>query len=818
MSTSLLVVIFALLACISGVFAVYFIYESNKYAKLVWLSFLSVSLCVSSITYIFFIITDWLRVKTILFNIHIINFSFFYYCIYDLILILTDEQKRLQKRIRVLSLLGMFLFSYYFFPFSNYIDIMARFSWRESLITVFELPSFWLFLLYIALVAWINISQLLHYSRDTANSTRMQKASRLLLWVLKIEYIFVIVDYLLRYIFNLKTIYYDISILFSLIFIVTILICQKKFLWLYYEVNEIIHEMMKNIPDIIVILDSNMKPVWYNQKCKDLLSDGEFIDPTRNVQNFILNICRDVVFNDTSKFQVAYTKNGKKLDLLFTVLPLYSKKNHFQFNLFHIQDISSFEKRKTTILKHKKILEQKILAKTILIKRRNLKLKNLLIKKTNLEERNFSILNVDASTELFNRNIMIQKIDSLIRIKEQLYVVYLDIDDVRIFNDLFGYDVIDILITQVADRLKNRLCYDKAVSRFGGDEFLILFDQKTNIFKACNEIHQILSEPFIIDNREIKITVSIGIANYPNDGMDASSLIRFADIAMYEAKSKGKNCISFFASKLKEKLENDFFITEKLKDDLLEGKMKIFCLPIIHFNKNGERKMYALNILGYWSYGFGLTLEDTVFFDTIRKAGILKNFDRMIFKNSIKKYSEYRHAYPDSEIKLLLHLSEKSFYSPIFFEYMLEILSLYSVSPEFIEIEISEETLMYEPEFSLKNIQQCQQLGIAVTIKNFGLTYSSLSYLDKLNISKIKISKFFVGEIGKNIKDEGIVKLFILLAKKLNIKVIAEGVNTVEQLRFLLDHDCSLFEGTLFGRVTEFDHFLKTISSDDVVI
>lgn len=813
MYISIVEVLCLIMCCIFGIFAFIFFASPKTNLKSFWISVHSIFCCIMTLNYAFLLMTTNLTIKTSLLNVHMIFVGMLCFSICDFILIINDQEKRRRQRIVPLIFILIYFALYYIYPISSVIDVTKKIDWHNAILKIIQLPSISFFIICLFLIIFLLARRLASYYKSSYNSKRHRISSYILGMVLVFTFLINIFDLAIKYLFHVKSFYYDLSVLIAFIFLLAVVLCQKFFYILEIATNELIYKMIDRIPESVGVFDYKLRLVWCNKNFRKMFFSNDWKLKHPQIKNLILSDQDEEIFKTKVKIQTRIQVGDNVQDVLFTSLPIYSRSNDFTSAVYYIQDMTEFEEKKRSLKENKKNLELKIINKTIALKKLNLKLKKLIKEKTAQEEKNFYILNFDLTTGLYNRKSIIQKLKSLISNKQKLYLVYFDIDDVKMLNDTIGYSIVDTLLNKVAKRIQT-LNYEKSIARFGSDEFLIILDGNENVDKACKDIQKLLSKPFRIDGNEIKITVSIGVSIYPNDGVDVTNLIRFADMAMYESKEKGKNCISFFDSKLKSKVEIEFFMSEQVKSDLLNGRMRLLVEPVVYLNQNGKRSICAFETVSRWYYNFDNILSESVFIEITRRAGILKKYDRWLLATSIKRVSKNAFFKDNPDLKLMITLSDQSFYNPVFFDYVVENVSSCNVSPKQLEIEITERTLMLDPKLAIKNIKQFQQFGIDITIKNFGVSYSSLSLMNKLDFSKIKISKIFISEIGKNAKDEGIIRLLILLAKRIDIKISAEGVETPEQLRFLIKNACHFFQGDYFARPLLLEDFLKLLESN----
>lgn len=810
-------ILYFILACGFGIVAVMYYVPKAQIGKSSIIAFHYALACIMSFNYACFLITTTAPLKNIFFTIHLFLMLMLCLAISDFICTLSKAKKRSHNLVFLLCILFVCVLSYCFFPVTAFLDITKPIEWNGAYRRILQAPFVIVFLSSIILLLVVNIRFLFYYYKHSGNIKRKKFISYFLGAAIILSVLVNAIDTIVKIAYLKTSAYYDLLVITILIYLLTIIICQDFFYILELTTNSLLYKIIDKTPESIAVCDYKLRLIWCNKNFIKIFSPNTTAVNHPTIRSFILKDAPDSTFKTKSKIQTNITVADKNYDMLFTSLPIFSNDGDFMSGIYYIQDITSFENRKKDIYRIKENLKLKILNRTISLKKLNFRLKKLIAEKIAQEEKNFYVLNYDLPTGLCNRKTIIQKLNALISYMPKIYLIYLDIDDVKMLNDSLGHDVVDIVIKKFAKRLQH-LPYNKSAARFGSDEFLILLDGTEDVHRVCRDIQYLVSKAFTVNGTEVKITVSIGVSSYPNDGIDATALIRFADMAMNESKEKGKNCISYFNAKLKTKMETDFFISGQIKNDLLNDRINILLNPLVCFDHNGKRNISAFETVVHWYHRENECLSDEIFTDIIRRAGLLKKFDRWLFSTAVKKVSTNKYFKAHHDFKLIVALSEQSFYNPVFFDYIIEVISSCNIRTQQIEIEISETTLMINPELATKNIKQFQQFGMDTIIKNFGVSYSSLSFMNRLDFSKIKLSRVFISEIGKNAKDEGIIRLLILLAQRINIKISAEGVENAEQLRFLLKNGCKLFQGTFFSEAILIDDFLKILDSDVVWI
>lgn len=409
--------------------------------------------------------------------------------------------------------------------------------------------------------------------------------------------------------------------------------------------------------------------------------------------------------------------------------------------------------------------------------------------------------NYDNLTGLCNRECFMQKLKDIYyeanRKKEKFAVLFIDIDYFKQINDSDGHKVGDKVLKILADRLKSSVRRSDIVSRFGGDEFLIILKGVHSVEDVALYAQRILSNikrEIVVNNKKYYLSGSIGISMYPENGEDLDKLIVYADVAMYKSKKDGKDRFNFYNSEFTKKAEN--FIT--LKDDILralkKGEFEIYFQP--QFDKN--EYLYGSEVLVRWHHPVKGFLYPESFIPSAIEMGLIDKIDLFVFESAVKQYKEWylKGYYPGvmSWNVTMYQLQKKEFLQQV-----KNIIQKYEIDPKILNLEITEESIMNDPETSIKMLNEIKKLGISISIDDFGTGYSSLAYLKKLPIDKIKIDQSFISDIPYNRDDVIITKAIINLGKNLDLLTVAEGVKNKIQRQFVIDKGCDFIQGEYYS-------------------
>ncbi|MCP4266685.1 MAG: EAL domain-containing protein [Candidatus Brocadiaceae bacterium] len=416
-----------------------------------------------------------------------------------------------------------------------------------------------------------------------------------------------------------------------------------------------------------------------------------------------------------------------------------------------------------------------------------------------LEEKAF----FDALTKLPNRSLFFDRLDLSIeqskRNNEELAIVFLDLDRFKYINDTLGHAVGDQLLQDVAKRLSDCARKSDTVARLGGDEFtLILPDisESRGAAIVAQKILNSLSQPFNLLNGEYTIGASIGISLYPSNGVNSEELVKNADIAMYQAKQNGKNNYQFFTTEMNDKVVKRLAFENKLYKAVEQNEFVLYYQPQTdkHF-----KKITGFEALIRWNLpNEGLIAPDE-FIPIAEETGSIIQIGSWVMKEACSQNKSWEQA-GFGNPRMAVNVSAKQFKQKGLVDLINNSLKETGLHPDFLELEITESCILENASIAIDMMHEIKEMGIHLSIDDFGVGFSSLSMLKNLPIDKLKIDRSFVSDVTTNADDATIVKSIISLAHNLNLKVIAEGVETVEQLEFLRTHDCDEIQGYLLGK------------------
>ncbi len=409
----------------------------------------------------------------------------------------------------------------------------------------------------------------------------------------------------------------------------------------------------------------------------------------------------------------------------------------------------------------------------------------------------------DLLTRLPNRELFKDRFDLAIsqakRTNKLLAVMFLDLDQFKLVNDSLGHMIGDALLQGVAKRIKKCVRAVDTLARFGGDEFTLLLPEIN-----CNADAELIAQkiidqfkiPFSIENNELYVTISIGIAVYPSHGLCIDSLIKCADTAMYYVKGSGKNHYKFFCDELNSTPRPNFSIEQDLRKALVLNQFELYFQPQVNMD---SKKIVAVEALIRWNHPSKGLLSPDAFIKIAENTGLILPIGEWVIEKACATLREWRNV-GLNDIRMAINLSSLQVEQKDFVSKFINTINKYELVGSDIEAEITENLIMKEVENNIEKLTRLSNYGVYIAIDDFGTGYSSLSYLQKLPIHTLKIDRSFISVINKQTKDACIVDAIAAMSKGLKLNVIAEGVESEAQMSYLLNLKCPCMQGYYFGR------------------
>lgn len=422
----------------------------------------------------------------------------------------------------------------------------------------------------------------------------------------------------------------------------------------------------------------------------------------------------------------------------------------------------------------------------------------------------------DLLTKLPNRAMLRDRLDLAIkqaeRTSETLIIMFLDLDRFKLINDSFGHVVGDQLLVEVAARLKAEIRTGDTLARLGGDEFMLLLPQPTSRTQAESVAQKLiagLQQPFFLQGKEVYINVSIGIAVYPVDSSDINTLIKNADMAMYEVKFGGKNGYAFYNDKLEHAAAEKISIESGLRKALKNDELEMFYQPQINIK---NKQIVGVEALLRWNHPKLGLLSPNYFIEQAEESRIIEQLSEWVLSRVATDLFQDE-VFLESQIKVSINLSATNIRQKEFPENFVSLIESFGIASDRLEIEITENTFMSDIRTCTHKLQVLANKGISIAIDDFGTGYSSLNYLRELPVHTLKIDCSFVSEIERSSKGAALVAAIVGMAHGLGINIIAEGVENTNQADYLESLDCHIMQGFLFSKPVTVDAFLSAVAA-----
>ncbi|WP_321527866.1 EAL domain-containing protein [Sedimenticola selenatireducens] len=421
--------------------------------------------------------------------------------------------------------------------------------------------------------------------------------------------------------------------------------------------------------------------------------------------------------------------------------------------------------------------------------------------KKEAEQRIARLAYYDSLTQLANRSLFGDRLEQALRQSRRnnssVSLMYIDLDRFKTVNDSLGHKAGDLLLKQVAGRLQECVRESDTVARLGGDEFALILENIDQVQAShiAQKLIQRLGRSFSLEGSEAFIGASIGISIYPNDGTDIASLIKHADIAMYRAKERGRNNYQFFLPEMNAGADERLFLENGLRYAIERNELEVYYQPQVRLE---DGKIIGVEALLRWHHSVLGAVSPVRFIPIAEESGLINQIGEWVLEQACLQYRAWGDVV-DSEFRMAVNLSARQFNSNIV-AMVASVLQRSGVDAANLELEITESMVMQDADSSIQLLASLKELGVYLAIDDFGTGYSSLSYLKRFPLDKLKVDRAFVSDLPDNEEDAAIANAVIVLAKSLGLQVIAEGVETLEQILFLHDQGCDEIQGYYCSR------------------
>jgi len=425
---------------------------------------------------------------------------------------------------------------------------------------------------------------------------------------------------------------------------------------------------------------------------------------------------------------------------------------------------------------------------------------NDITEKRELENKLYNLAYYDKITGLPNRAMLESKVNQYISFKPncRMGVLYIDIDDFKVINEIKGHVAGDSLLKHITKLLTSTITEPNLVGNIVADEFAVIIYDVVNIFDLeyyAQKISKEINNPWECDGQEFYITACIGGSIYPDHGNDFMSILTSADLARNNAKSKGNGEISFFNLSFRNKTLKHVEMSNQLRKAIGNNEITLFYQPQIDIKNN---KIIGLEALARWKHRKHGYIPPNVFVPLAEESGMIEEFNECIFRLAFAQIRDWKEKYPN--IKVSINLSPTFLKQDGLIIKIKKLMNQYSILPKNIEIEITETAIFDDIEKSIIILRQLQDIGVSIALDDFGSGYSSLTNLQRLPIDVLKIDRGLIKTIGSCEDEAYVLKLIVQMAHHLGLKVIAEGVETKEQLQVVYKNKCDYVQGFYFSK------------------
>ncbi|MCO4785339.1 MAG: EAL domain-containing protein [Marinomonas atlantica] len=433
-----------------------------------------------------------------------------------------------------------------------------------------------------------------------------------------------------------------------------------------------------------------------------------------------------------------------------------------------------------------------------------------------LEVELFKWQNYDELTHLPNRHLLYQQLEkakiNAIKRNRRFGLMFLDLDGFKVVNDTFGHRVGDQLLQQVANRIKNTIPSRSCLYRLGGDEFVVVLEHirdTQELLDIAVDIHATGEQTYPVSEMEMVITASIGIACYPEHGEDIDSLLKNADAAMYRSKSNTHNGYRIFDESMTECYSAYLTLGGGLRKAIEEGQFELYYQPKVR--STDECTVGAEALLRWHHPEWGMIPPDQ-FIPVAEESGLILPLGEWVIRRACQHIQEWQ-SLGLPPINVSVNLSGRQFLQHDLVDIVQDILTETKIDPKYLELELTESMLMSDAHETIKKLHAFREMGIMLSIDDFGTGYSSLAYLKKFPIQSLKIDRSFIQDLGVDSDDDAIVKATIAMAQSLNLKVVAEGVESRSQMNLLTNYQCQEVQGFLFAKPMSSTDFVEYLNN-----
>lgn len=647
---------------------------------------------------------------------------------------------------------------------------------------------------FISLIYTFSAIGIFVYTFLKTEKTRIKKSVGLLLPVIFLAFLSgFITDVIIPQIFYINI--PQLAILFLTFPILCTVYAISKYSFLTWGSENTILNILENMNDAMMLITEDSKINYTNTVCSKLLQKTNLL--FENVDIFSNR-------NKMNKEISVEVADGNLNYYNFTSFPIYDKWEDYTGSIYFFKNITDLKKAQLELQRSYDDLEVKVAERTKNLVELNESMKQEISRRLETEL-DLKIANsTDDLTGLLNRREFTLRAQRLFEFNShnEYVLLYSDINAFKSINDTLGHAFGDKVIRTFAQRLTTLFFgYDNfsIISRIGGDEFLILVDMtdsEATLESIISDVLDTFKVTIIIDDINVKASASIGISRFPNDGDNINDLIKSADMALYESQQEGRGGYSFFTQNMQQKVEQEFYTSRDIAEGIDREEFEMFYQAQVHTSELGDR-IRGFESLIRWNHPKRGLLTPFHFIDIAEKYNLINRLGDWILESVFKQAVQWNR---DRDVPLIIsvNLSAAQLLDLSLPDKVDALVQKTGVDPKTIEMEITETMLVSNVEMVINSLNKFKEMGFRISVDDFGTKYSSLNYIQQLPLDKLKIDMSFVRGIGKNEKEEAIIKALISLTNDIKVDIIAEGVETDYQLEYLKENGCNLIQGYYF--------------------
>ena len=423
----------------------------------------------------------------------------------------------------------------------------------------------------------------------------------------------------------------------------------------------------------------------------------------------------------------------------------------------------------------------------------------------------------DALTNLPNRSLLKDRLAQAIlqtqRHNPWVSVIFIDLDNFKTINDSLGHTAGDELLKIVAGRMVACVRSTDTVVRLGGDEFVIVLvdlpARPDEISESLDRIRAAIAEPITLEERSLYVTCSMGVATYPNDGPDPDTLLMNADTAMYKAKDSGRDSVQFYTAEMNARVREKLALQQELRNGLARSEFTLLFQPQVDIRTG---RIFAVEALVRWNHPTLGLLSPLKFIPLAEETGLIVPLGDWVLHEACRRNKAWQDA-GLPPVNVSVNVSARQFKEKTLIAHVISALQESGMAARHLELEITEGLIMQDVDQAIATMEELQRLGVQLAIDDFGTGYSSLNALKTFPVARLKIDKSFIKNLASDDRDKAVAAAVISLGQKLNLRVIAEGVETAEQLAILRENNCDEIQGYYFSKPVSFGEIAELLRS-----